>query len=107
MALLSNLPALTPRRGLVMLLLLLALAAGLAWGSYALEDRTLTGRRGPLTVIPRDYRLWFVDQRLILGLVTSSSFVSVAAGWIALESLARQWQKTRNRELAQSAGGSE
>jgi hypothetical protein len=92
-----------PKQILVITLGLLLLVAGLSLGSYRLAEKTLTGRRGPLAFIPRDYRQFLAEHRLYLGTGATGLFVLLTAGWGSAETLARTWQKQRNRELAANA----
>lgn len=98
---LSNM--MSPKKLLGIILAVLILAAGLCFGSYRLEEKTLIGRRGFLAAIPRDYRELFVEYRLVTGAGAVGLFILVAAGWMGAETLARVWQRQRNRELSQNA----
>ena len=89
-----------PKQILISVLGLLLLVTGLTLGSYQLDEKTLTGRRGSLAYIPRQYRQTFVEYRLELGLGTSVLLVLTGLGWAGTERLARIWQKQRNQELA-------
>lgn len=94
---------LSGRQVLLVVLVVLAVAAGLSFGSCGLAEKTLTGRRGPLAAIPRDWREAFVEYRFAIGAGAGGLFIVLALGWAGLESLARTWQKQRNRELAAGA----
>ncbi len=93
----------TPRQILLVLAALLLVVAGAALGSYALAEKTLTSRRGPLAVIPIAYRQQFATWRLPAGGAAGGLLVLLATGWVGAETLARRWQRTRNRELAANA----
>ncbi|GAB4447745.1 MAG: hypothetical protein Kow0031_30300 [Anaerolineae bacterium] len=93
----------SPKKILLALVALLVVVGGVAFGSYALDEATLTGRRGPLAVIPRDYRAQFVAWRRPVGTASGGLIVVIIGGWAAAETLARTWQRGRNRELAANA----
>ncbi len=93
----------SPKKLLSIILGSLILIAGVCFGSYQLEEKVLIGRRGYLAAIPRDYREQFVEYRFATGAGAVGLFVVIAAGWAGVETLARTWQRQRNRELAQNA----
>ena len=71
-----------PKPVLVAALLLTLLAAGIALGSYYFPSEIMTARRGQLSFIPREYRLQFVEYRLLGGVGSASVFVVIATGWL-------------------------
>ncbi len=84
-------------------MLVLVIIGGLSLASYKMPEKELTGRRGTLSFIPREYRQIFVEYRTRAGGAAVALLVLTAAGWFGAESLARTWQRTRNRELAANA----
>ena len=82
---------------------LLFIVAALSLASYHLPEKELTRRRGNLAFIPRQTRQAFVARRPAISLGAAAGFGLLVAGWLAAEGLARRWQQTRNRELAQNA----
>ncbi len=99
----AQLRSLKPKQILTIVMLVMALAGGLSLASYKLPEKELTGRRGTLSAIPREYRELFVQYRPWIGGGAVALLVVAAAGWAGAESLARNWQRTRNRELAANA----
>ena len=95
--------SLNPKQVLAILAGTLLVAAALSFGSYFMPEKMLTGRTGPVSFIPRDYREWFMGQRGLIGPAAAASFILLVAGWGAAEMMARAWQKARNRELANNA----
>ncbi|MCB0166751.1 MAG: hypothetical protein KDI79_21170, partial [Anaerolineae bacterium] len=89
------------------LLILLALAifiTMLSFGSYYFPAEELTARRGGmLAFIPRDYRLYLVEYRLLVGIAAATVVVINGGAWLTAELIARLWQRARNRELAANA----
>ncbi|MEM7028984.1 MAG: hypothetical protein AAF629_05285 [Chloroflexota bacterium] len=94
---------LSPRQLLSIIIGLLFIISTLSFGSYQLDEKELTKRRGTFSFIPRDYRELFVDYRFQIGISAAVAFGSLIVVWVAAEGLSRQWQRTRNRELAQNA----
>lgn len=97
------LPTIAPRQALSGLLGFLLLVTVISFGSYAMPEKSLTGRRGPVAVIPRDARLVFAAHRGLLGGLAGAGAILTALGWVGTETLARAWQKRRNEELAGNA----
>jgi hypothetical protein len=95
--------SLNPKQVLAAGLGALLVAAVLSFGSYALPEKELTARKGPVSFIPKEYREWFIGRRLLVGGGGAGGFVLVAIGWATSEIYARKWQRTRNRELAANA----
>lgn len=95
--------ALNPKQMLAILAGALMVAAVLSFGSYFVPEKLLTGRKGPVSFIPHDYREWFIGRRGLIGPAATGGFILVVAGWGAAEVMARAWQKARNRELANNA----
>ncbi len=98
---LSNL--MSPKKILTIVLGILVVVAGVCFGSYQLPEKSLTGRRGMFSPIPRDYREQFVAYRFEVGAGAVGLFILIAVSWAGAEALARNWQRLRNRELAQNA----
>ena len=94
---------LNPRQLLSIALGVLLVTAALSFGSYALPEKKLTGRRGPVSFIPRDMRKAFVERRGLIGAVALGGVLLLAAGWMGAERLSRVWQKRRNEELDANA----
>ncbi|MCB0014054.1 MAG: hypothetical protein KDE34_19215, partial [Anaerolineales bacterium] len=93
-----------PKQILLILLALALLIAGLSFGSYYFSVEELTTRRGGmLGFIPRDYRLYLVEYRLLTGIVATTIVIISGGVWLTAELIARLWQRARNRELATNA----
>ena len=93
---------LSPRQMIAILGGLLCLVASLSFGSFWIEEKDLMARRGPLAAISRETRTMFVAYRIQIGLGAAAGFMLLSLGWAMSEMIARRWQKTRNRELAQN-----
>ena len=69
-----------PKQILLILLAVALLIAGLSFGSYYFSTEELTARRGGmLAFIPRDYRLFLAEYRLLTGIV-ATTIVIVSGG---------------------------
>jgi len=89
---------------MVMLILALALlVVGITFGSYYFPAEMLSARRSTLAFIPLQYRELLLAYRLLTGISGVALFLPLAAGWLAVEMIARLWQRARNRELAANA----
>ncbi len=93
----------SPRQAVAIVAAIFLLVAGISFGSYYLPEKALTGRRGTLSFIPRDWRQEFVEHRRLVGVAAAGGFGLVATGWLVAERLSHAWQKARNRELAANA----
>lgn len=95
--------SISPKQVVFVIAALFFLLGSLSFGSYGVEDKMLTGRKGPLAIVPKEYREMFLEQRNLIGAGSAALFVLAVTGWGASEYLARAWQKQRNIELTKNA----
>lgn len=95
--------SLSPKQVLTIVIAILLIVASSSFGSYYLSEKQLTGRKGPIALIPREARKTFIEYRGPIGGGALALALLAAAGWFSAETLARAWQKQRNEELANNA----